>query len=117
MLWLDQYKDNIHVKDQLNKYQLLDGVEIMGTIYPTINKDGIERFMENPDNALLKKVFLCNYDGFNDYDMNLLAMMYHKGEISLKDHAEALMSAGYSVSGFMDLSTYDEILDVENYES
>jgi hypothetical protein len=41
--------------------------------------------------------------------MNELAMRYHRGEFTVRDYAEANIFIGYSVSGFCNLSAFEDM--------
>jgi len=90
-------------------------VTVGGVEYPTIITNGVQRFIENRDFPLLKRTPLT-YDratGMNVLDLNGLAVRYHCGEFSQREYAEANMALGYSVSGFCDLSSFQD-MDVIN---
>ena len=88
----------------------LDGVE-----YQTyIDERGVQRFYENPDNAILRSMPLVKVaDGHGGWltvlDSNLMSIEYQRGKFTQREYAEAKMAQGYSVSGFCDLG-FDSML-------
>jgi hypothetical protein len=62
--------------------------------------DGVQRFVENPENHMVK--MLTEYGG--SFDVNQMARKYQRGEFSRRDYAEMHVSIGYSVAGFSGLS-------------
>jgi len=92
-------------------------VKVGGVEYDTvINDNHTQRFIENPDHFLLKRI--RDYSGGGNpegdvKDLNEMAIRYHHGEFSKRDYAEMNMAIGYSVSGFSELS-YFEDWDIDN---
>lgn len=83
-------------------------VSVGGIEYDTIIDDhGTQRFVETPDHFLVKK--LEKY-GDGTYDLNDMARKYHEGEwFNQRDYAEMNIGIGYSVCGFMDLSSFNDM--------
>jgi hypothetical protein len=85
-------------------------VKVGGKEYETIIDDnGTQRFRQNT--ALRALLDAATSKGV---DLNLLASMYHGGEvITQRDYAEFNMMLGYSVSGFSELSFFYD-MEIEN---
>jgi hypothetical protein len=82
-------------------------VKVGGKEYDTvIDEQGVQRFKEN---GVLKYLF-----DRGALDLNEIARIYHtKKPFSQRDYAELNMMLGYSVSGWCDLSAFQD-MDVKN---
>lgn len=83
-------------------------VRVGGVDYPTIvDEGGVQRFVADP---LLAACFECGA-----LDLNKLENAYQLGTSGLtqRQYAELNMKLGYSVCGFMDLSSFQD-MEVEN---
>ena len=83
-------------------------MRVGGVTYPTvITDDGVQRFVEDP---LLARCFECGA-----LDLNKLGIAYQLGTSGLtqREYAELNMKLGYSVGGFCDLSSFQD-LEIEN---
>lgn len=95
-------------------------VVVGGKEYDTvIDEHGRQRFIENPDHPLMKKLKsrgrdddIINPDGEVE-DLNEMNALYRAGEISKRDYAEFNMALGYSIGGFRELSCFYD-WDIEN---
>jgi hypothetical protein len=91
-------------------------VKVGGVEYPTIiTETGTQRFIENRDHPLVVKcgqVFDRATNSMVD-DMNGMVLRYHRGEFTQREYAEFNMAIGYSVSGFCELSNFQD-MDIEN---
>jgi hypothetical protein len=91
-------------------------VKVGGVEYETvIDQYGTQRFVANPDHWLVKQIPIVwdTYLKKNIQDMNTMYYRYKNGEFSQRDYAEMNMAVGYSVSGFCDLSNFNDMI-VEN---
>lgn len=91
-------------------------VKVEGVEYETyIDKNGTQRFRENPDHPILLLVPIIDAGGgYMQRDLNLLARMYHVDKaFSQRDYAEANMALGYSLHGFGELSSFFD-MRIEN---
>lgn len=66
------------------------------------------RFMKNPEHHLVRRMTPI-FGGSGDEDPNTMGIRYAEGEFSLRDYAEMNMGMGYSVDGFEDLSSFEDI--------
>lgn len=83
-------------------------VTVGGVAYPTIIDDhGVQRFVADP---LLQEC--CDCGALN---LNKLAIAYQMGTCKLtqRQYAELNMKLGYSVAGFADLSSFED-MEIEN---
>ena len=70
--------------------------------YPTfIDEDGVQRFFQNS--------VICHLFEAGKLDLNQLAVDYHQKKFSQVDYAELNMMLGYSVSGWCDLSSFQDM--------
>jgi prolyl-tRNA editing enzyme YbaK/EbsC (Cys-tRNA(Pro) deacylase) len=77
-------------------------VRVGEKFYPTfIDEDGVQRFEQNS--------VLCHLFQTGKLDLNQLAVDYHEKKFSKVDYAELNMMLGYSVSGFCDLSSFQDM--------
>lgn len=93
-------------------------VRVGGVEYQTtISAHGTQRFVEDPDNPLLKRLRRSTTGGYNPQgdveDLNAMALLYQRGGISQREYAEMNIANGYSVSGFCDLGSFDD-MDIDN---
>jgi hypothetical protein len=91
-----------------------DKVDVMvgGVLYPTVlDEDGVQRFVENPDHFLVKRLREYSKGGNpkgDVADLNEMAERYDRQQFSKRDYAEMNMAIGYSVCGFADLSGFQD---------
>ena len=70
--------------------------------YPTfLDGKSVQRFIKN---SVIEHLF-----NENKLDLNQLAREYHNGKFSQVDYAEFNMMIGYSVAGFADLSSFQDM--------
>lgn len=94
-------------------------VLVGGQPYETvIDERGTQRFVENPSNALVCR--LRNRTdgrparpGADVADLNEMSMRYRRGEFTQREYAEMNMALGYSVDGFYELSSFED-MDIDN---
>lgn len=81
-------------------------VKVGGKEYETIfDENGVQRFRSN---TVIDFLFETRR-----LDLNQLEMDYRNGKFDKRDYAEVKMALGYSVSGFADLSAFQD-WDIEN---
>lgn len=85
--------------------------------YETVIINGVQRFIEDKNNPLYRRlqrdtVGVVNPAG-DIVDLNDMAIRYHRGEFSQREYAEFNMALGYSVGGFCDLSSFED-MDIDN---
>ena len=94
-------------------------VNVGGKEYPThIDENNVQRFFTNP---VIVYLFTHNARGeesnhmIHDQMLNLntLGVAYQKGCFDKREYAELNMALGYSVSGFADLSAFQD-WEIEN---
>lgn len=90
-------------------------VRLDGINYRTvIDEHGVQRFPEDSNNPTLLALPMVSVSMMGKTttmrDMNELAMRYHRGQITQREYAEAVMAVGYSVGGFCDYSAFDDII-------
>lgn len=81
-------------------------VKVNGKSYETyIDGKGIQRFFDNSCISWLidEKII----------DLNRLEIAYQSGKFNKKDYAEVIIKSGYSVSGFISLSSFQD-MKIEN---
>jgi hypothetical protein len=81
-------------------------VKVGGNSYETvIDKAGVQRFRKN---AVLDHLF-----NSGRLDLNQLAIDYRRGAFDQRTYAEFNMALGYSVCGFAELSSFED-MEIEN---
>jgi tRNA/tmRNA/rRNA uracil-C5-methylase (TrmA/RlmC/RlmD family) len=97
------------MKDRLKKYDEQKGnmtVKVGEIEYSTvIDEHGTQRFVKNK--------LLCHLVDSGQVDLNRLSIDYQHEKFSQREYAEFNMMLGYSVSGFSELSSFDD-LEIEN---
>lgn len=93
-------------------------VRVGGVEYRTmISEHGTQRFIENPDDPWVKRLRNNPGGAYNPQgdieDLNAMALLYHRGGLTQREYAEMNMAIGYSVSGFCELGSFDD-MDVDN---
>lgn len=99
-------------------------VKLNGKDYPTqIDKHGVQRFVENPivSNLVHKnigahdKLSRAEYERIGVYGLNEIALDYYTGAsgITLEHLLDFYTQTGYSVSGMLDLSYFEDV-EVDN---
>ncbi|WP_298841881.1 hypothetical protein [uncultured Salinicola sp.] len=84
-------------------------VHVGGLPYPAREDDkGRLRFVKDPDHPLVKRMMPI-FGGTGSEDPNTIGLEYGRGEHSLRDYAEMNIAMGYSIDGFEDLSSFEEI--------
>lgn len=84
-------------------------VYVGGRPYPAREDDkGRLRFVRNPDHHLVRRMTPI-FNGTGTEDPNTMGLAYARGEFSLRDYAEMNMGMGYSIDGFEDLSSFEDI--------
>lgn len=84
-------------------------VHVGGLPYPAQEDDkGRLRFVKNPEHHLVRRM-LAIFGGNGDEDPNTMGMAYARGDFSLRDYAEMNIGMGYSVDGFEELSSFEDI--------
>jgi hypothetical protein len=88
-----------------------------------IDEQGVQRFRQNSVLDYLFQEHMKLFDSSNPQDreraegygldLNKLAVDYHKGKFTKDDYGEIMMMLGYSVSGFCDLSAFQD-WEIEN---
>jgi hypothetical protein len=87
-------------------------VLVGGRPYQTeIDEHGVQRFIENPSHFLVQQIpkVWCKHMGGEIDDMNTMRIRYIDGEFNQRDYAEMHMAIGYSVSGFCELSPFEDM--------
>lgn len=94
-------------------------VLVGGIPYETeINEHGTQRFIIDPDNALVRRL-RNRSDGQptraegDIADLNEMAIRYHQGEFTKREYAEMNIALGYSLGGFEELSSFED-MDIDN---
>lgn len=82
-------------------------------LYETyIDESGVQRFREDSTHPLWDR--WCGDEttrlGRGTEDLNDLIMAYHRGEFDQRTYMEFNMSLGYSVCGFLELSSFDDLV-------
>lgn len=96
-------------------------VKLNGKEYQTELVNGVQRFVPNPvieklvdkDIEIYNKLGYKKYEEMGLYGLNEIAMDFHRGEFTVEDMLAFYTQIGYSVSGMLDLSFFEE-LEVEN---
>lgn len=93
-------------------------VRVGGIDYQTtISAQGTQRFVEDPDNPWLKRLRHNTVGGYNPQgdieDLNAMAALYQRGGLTQREYAEMNIAIGYSVGGFCELNSFDD-MDIDN---
>lgn len=91
-------------------------VRVGGVEYDTvIDALGVQRFVENRAHWLVREIpkVWDAATGRHLDDMNTMAIRFQRGDFSQREYAEMNMAVGYSVCGFADLSSFED-LEIEN---
>ena len=86
-------------------------VKIGGVEYATyLDERGTQRFYENSNNPL---ILSSPKQKNGEPDFNQMSILYRQGKFSQREYAEFNMAVGYSVYGFSELSSFEDML-IEN---
>ena len=96
-------------------------VKLNGKEYQTEMVNGVQRFVPNP---VVKKLLDKNsnvycslgYRKFEElglYSLNEISLDFYQGEFTVEDMLDFYTQTGYSVSGMLDLSYFEDV-EVEN---
>jgi hypothetical protein len=87
----------------------LHTVAVGGLNFPaTIEENGVERFIADPDHWLVAQL-LPPFGGSGDKSPNDMAIAFARGEFSLWDYAQMNIAMGYSISGFCELHSFGDL--------
>lgn len=98
----------------MNNYTTGDIIKVTvgGVEYDTvIDENNVQRFVENPEHFLVKQIPMI-WDAYlkrNIENMNEMRVRYARGDFSQRDYAEMNMAIGYSVGGFAELSSFEDL--------
>lgn len=109
------------------KYEIVEGaiipVRVGSRTFDTVITNGVQRFVSN---TVIRSFVDASGEAFNEwlrsgrnngepepYSLNTVDVEYHQGKHSVDDLLTLYTSIGYSVSGFMDLSLFDD-LEIRN---
>ena len=93
-------------------------VTVGGRHYDTVISDaGTQRFVEDPENALVRRLRenpgKTGNPAGDIADLNEMGRRYHAGEFDQRTYAEFNMATGYSLGGFRELSSFQD-MDIDN---
>ena len=84
-------------------------VYVGGQAYPAKpDENGTLRFIANPCHQLVTQLSPV-FGGYGTKDPNTMAIAFQRGAFSLKDYAEMNIGMGYSVGGFLELSSFGDL--------